>query len=297
MKRPRTVAATVTATAALTATALLLTSCSTSVNPDQVALEYNAGAFSSTEFDQCVDPGNREYYGPGDRMFVYPGGQRTFTFSGAENAEMATSTAVSSDDLELQVTGLVTFALNPDCETLRLFHEQIGLKYEAHEDAGWNEMLRDYIGQPLNRAIDDATKEYTWRELYTDPDAKSEWERRVGELTADYIAEQGGGAFFISPTFVLGEEEEPGDPQLTLQQPTPPEEVRDALTAAQEAVEQTRAQESENERIQTELEAIEALVDVLGPEGYILYQAMKNGDIDLFPVPAGGNVNITPPGN
>ena len=95
---------------------------------------------------------------------------------------MSQAVVVSNDDLELTVEGVVTFTLNPTCEVLREWHERIGLKYEADTPEGWVEMLVTYIGQPLNRALDDATKEYSWRDLYTSAEAKAEWEQKVGEL-------------------------------------------------------------------------------------------------------------------
>ena len=201
----------------------------------------------------------------------------------------------SNDDLELTVEGVVTFTLNPTCEVLREWHERIGLKYEADTPEGWVEMLVTYIGQPLNRALDDATKEYSWRDLYTSAEAKAEWEQKVGELLSVYIAEQsGGGDFFCAPNYPGAEDQECGTPQLTIQQPIPPEDVRQALTRAQTAIEETAAQEEENKRVEMELEAIKQLVDVLGPEGYILYEALKDGKIEVVPVPQGGAVNITP---
>lgn len=277
------------------ALALGLSACSVSTQPDEVALEYDAGAVSSTEFDSCVEPGNRQYYGPGDQAFTYPAGQRTFEFSGADSAQMGTATVVSSDDLELKVTGLVTYTLNIRCDDLRKFHEQLGLKYEAYEEEGWVELLRDYIGQPLGRALDDATKNYNWRDLYTDAEAKSEWEEEVGTLAALYINEQGGGDFFCGPSFEAAEDEDCTTPQLTLQQPVPPEDVRDALTAAQEAVELTTAQEEENKRVEAETEAIELLVDALGPEGAVLWEAMRRGDVELVPLPSGSGLNVEMP--
>ncbi|KUP95748.1 SPFH domain-containing protein [Thermobifida cellulosilytica] len=284
----------------IAATALLvlgLAACSVSTGPDQVGLEYDAGAFSSTTFDNCIPAGHREYYGPGDLTFVYPGGQRTFTFGASESAEAPQATVVSNDDLELTVEGVVTFTLNPTCETLREWHERIGLKYAADTPQGWVDMLTTYIGQPLNRALDDASKEYSWRDLYTSADTKAEWEQKVGELLSKYIAEQsGGGDFFCSPNYTGAEDQECGTPQLTIQQPVPPEDVREALTRAQTAIEETAAQEEENKRVEMELEAIEQLVDVLGPEGYILYEALKSGSVEVVPVPQGGAVNITPRG-
>ncbi|MFL1382086.1 SPFH domain-containing protein [Nocardiopsis protaetiae] len=292
-RRPRRWGAGILTAATAAVAALALTACSANAGPDRAGLEYDAGAFSSTTFDTCIPPGNREYHGPGDETYLYPAGQRTFEFSGSDAAEMGASTVVSKDDLELTVTGLVTFSLNIDCKQLQEFHERLGLKYTAYEDAGWIDLLRDYIGQPLNRALDDATKEYAWRDLYTSADAKAEWEQKVGALTAAYIDEQGGGEFFCSPVYT-GAGDECGTPQLTIQQPTPPEEVRTALTLAQEAVEMTTAQEQENERVEKELEAIEALVEVLGPEGYILYQALKDGKVDFIPIPYGSGVNVNP---
>jgi hypothetical protein len=246
-------------------------------------------------FDECVEPSSRTWQDPWDNTYTYPGGQRTFAFAGdGDDAEMPAATVVSSDDLELTVRGIVTYSLNPTCDQLQQMHERVGLKYEAYEDEGWVDLLQDYIGQPLNRALDDATKSYSWRDLYTSADAKTEWEDEVGELTAQYIAEQGGGAFFCAPTYTGAEDDDCGSPRLTIQQPVPPSDVRDALTAAQEAAELTAAQEQENERVAAETEAIEMLVDALGPEGAVLWQAIESGDVDIVPVPTGSNVNVSP---
>lgn len=270
--------------------------CSVAPNPDEAGLEYDAGAFSATTFSNCVSPGSREYHGPGDQVYLYPAGQRTFEFAANEDAEIGQATVVSKDDLELQVTGLVTFSLKTDCDTLQQFHERIGIKYEAYEYDGWVRMLRDYIGHPLERALDDATKAFAWRDLYTSAETKGTWERAVGELLAKYIAEQGGEAFFCSPVYTPGSTGDCGDPQLTIQQPVPPEPVRAALTDTQRAIEATRAQGEENVRVTTELEAIRSLVAVLGPDGYVLYQAIKDGKVQVVPVPNGVGVNITPGG-
>ncbi|TDQ44269.1 SPFH domain-containing protein [Actinorugispora endophytica] len=283
--------------AAASAVVLMATAgCSVSTNPDEIGLEYDAGVFSDTTFDSCVSSGNRQYYGPGDQAFVYPGGQRTYTFSPEEGVEAGTATVVSRDDLELTVEGVVTFSLNPTCETFQEWHERIGLKYDADTDEGWVRMLRTYIGAPLNRALDDASKSHDWRDLYTSAEAKAEWEIEVGELLSGYIAEQGGGDFFCSPNFTGAEDQECGTPQLTIQQPVPPDDVRAALIKAQQAVEETAAQEEENKRVEMEMEAIEMLVDELGPEGAILWQALKEGDVEFLPVPEGGSINVPPRG-
>ncbi|GAA1451716.1 SPFH domain-containing protein [Nocardiopsis tropica] len=288
---------TTTAALATAALALGLTACSVSVDPDEMGLEYNAGLFSSTAFDQCVESGNREYYGPGDEVYVYPGGQRTFTFSGGDEAEMSSETVVTADNLEMTSTGVVTFQLNPDCDVFQQMHELVGTKYEAHEDEGWNEMIRDYVGQPLRRALDDASAEFEWQALYSDDDAKREWESRVGELLVEYVTEMGGGAFFISPTYSTEDGDDLGAPQLTLQRPVPPETVREAMTEAHQVAEQIQTAEAREELADAEAEAMQSLVDLLGPEGAVLYEAIKNGDVDVVALSPGAGVSVTGSGD
>ena len=271
---------------ALTAAALLavaLTGCSiTTPEPDQKGIVYDAGMFSDTTFQNCINPGSRDMSGWGDQGFVYPNGQRTFEFADKRDAESRPLTVVSKDNLEMTVSGVATFSLTTDCATLRKFHEQIGLKFKAYEDAGWNRMLGVYIGQPLDRAMDAAAKEYGWKDLFSNPAIKQQWEQSVATYAAQFIKEQGGAGFF-------------GGFSVTLQQPQPPQGVRDALASAQQAVEENAAQKNKNEKSKTELESIKALVEVLGPQGAVMWQAVKDGRVQIV-VSDGGAISVTPKG-
>ncbi len=263
------------------------TGCSVSVRPDGMGLEYNAGPFSSTKFDTCGS--GRVWHGPGDKVYIYPIGQRTYRFG--DHGDTDALKIVSKDNLELTVEGVATFSLNASCKTLRKFHEEIGLKYEAYEDDGWAEMLRVYIGAPLDRALDQVSKKYKWIDLYSNPEVKKAWEEEVGTAVAAQVNATAGDNYFCSPTYT--DKGECGAFLLTLQQPTPPENVRTSLAAAQQAVQDNQTQTNRNKQIKTELEALRDLVKVLGPNGAILYQAIKDGRIKVVPVPAGGNINVT----
>ncbi|NBE92293.1 hypothetical protein FE391_11040 [Nonomuraea sp. KC401] len=272
--------------------AFLVTGCSiTTPEPDQKGIVYDAGAFSDTTFQNCVNPGVRDVSGPGDQGYVYPAGQRTFEFAADPNdpegantkpgAEAGPLTMWTKDPLEMRVSGVVTFSLTSDCKTLRQFHEQIGLKYEADTDEGWDKLLSVYIGQPLDRALDAASKEFAWRELtYRDPQAKQQWEAKVAEYMVQFLREQGGTAFFEKFS-------------VTLQQPQPPLKVREAMAAVQQAQEENTAQKAKNEKARTELEAIKDLKDVLGPQGAVMWQAVKDGRIQII-VSDSGQINVTP---
>jgi hypothetical protein len=276
----------------LLAAALLLTGCSITIpEPDEKGIVYDAGLFSDTTFQNCVDPGIRDVSGPGDMGFVYPAGQRTFEFAADPNdpegvktkpgAESGPLSMWTKDPLEMRVSGVVTFSLTSDCKTLQRFHEQIGLKYEAYTDEGWNRLLSVYVGQPLDRALDAASKEFAWRDLtYVSPQAKQQWEAKVAEYMTQFLREQGGAAFFEKFA-------------VTLQQPQPPLKVREAMAAVQQAKEENTAQKARNEKAQTELEAIKALKDVLGAEGAVMWQAVKDGRVQII-VSDSGQINVTP---
>ncbi len=282
------------ATSAVVAS-ISMVGCSVSIDPDEQGLIYDAGAFSSTEFDECAEAGNRVYYGPGDRAYVYPGGQRTFAFNSSEDdpGEMKAETIVTQDGMEMTVSGIMTFQLNPNCETLRSFHELIGKKYEAYRSEGWDKMIRAYVGEPLRRALDDASTEFDWRDLYTSDEKKSEWEARVGELFREYTAEMGGSDYFISATYKADDKDDLGSPTLTIQRPVPPKDVRDAMTEAHRIAQEIENTESAAELADKEAEAIKPLVDLLGSDAYVIWEAIKNGEVDLVVASPGSDVGVS----
>lgn len=260
--------------------ALALTGCSiTTPEPDQVGISYDSGPLSDTTFQGCIDPGVRDVSGPFDTGYVYPAGQRSYEFSDAPNAEAKPLSVVSKDNTELTVPGVATFTLTTDCKTLQRFHEQLGLKFRAFEDAGWLKLLGVYVRQPLDRALDAASKEFEWKRLYTGTD-KQAWEERVKQLIPQFIKEQGGEGYFTGFS-------------VTLQQPQPPQGVRDALASAQQAIEENNAQKNKNERVKTELQSIKELVDVLGWQGYIQLKAIEKGNVQ-YVLPSGNSVAVPP---
>lgn len=100
MRRITGGAAVATLLSALFATA----GCTTvSTDSDQVALHYDAGAFSSTTYQECVKNNNRTWDGLGEDYYKYPAGQRNFDFTGGDDSESAPYTVVSKDNQELTV--------------------------------------------------------------------------------------------------------------------------------------------------------------------------------------------------
>lgn len=271
---------------------VLLVGCTTvSTAPDQDAVKYGYGWTESGVFKGCTPPSSKERHsghGLGDRYYYYPAGQRTFDFTGGRDAESGSYGVVSRDNVQVGFTGVVTFSLDTDCDVLRHFHEQIGLKYGAYMDpddttsSGWDHMVSVYIGQPLHRSLATEAGRFGYRALYNDDAVKRQVEAALNRDLEAQVRSLAGGAYFRGFS-------------LTLQRPTIPDANRDALAAEQVAVAQNSAQKAVNAKVGTELSSIRELVRVLGPGGYILYKAIQDGKITVVPVPLGGNINVAVP--
>lgn len=283
-------------TALLGSVALLITALSgctrITTEPDQVALHYDAGPISATKFHDCVHASTQNYNGPGDKYFVYPSGQRTYDFTGDEGAESKPLTVTSKDNVQLTVSGSVTFNLNTACDVLRRFHEQIGLKYQAYdpdgadtESDGWKQLLNVYVGQQVQRALNAGAQQYGWIQLYNDPTVRTTFQQQVAGAVPGLIKQQAGDDYFE-------------DFALTIGKPTPPDSLVASLAAAQQAVTDLQAVKNRNLTVAAQAQQINQLVKELGPYGYILYRSLDLCAQDstkcptVLPVPQGTSLNV-----
>jgi hypothetical protein len=265
-----------------------------STGPDQIALHYKGGAFTSERFSDCIPASKRVFDGPGDGHFSYPRSQTNFVFD-AVGGDAGPVTFVTKDGIEMTVEGVANFLLNTNCNTLEIdgttypggalqrFHELIGKRYVAYmtEDGlrsdGWRQMLAIYIGRPLDTAIDRAGQSYTYAELYTDPIKKAEWEQSVLDQLPGLVDRQTDGDISFFESFAI-----------TLQKPEPPQSIKDELVKQQAAVAAARAAQAEAEAraaaalAQVEVEKaeakkIQARVEVLGQQGFLQQYAIDHG--------------------
>jgi len=271
-----------------------------STGPDQVALHYKGGAFTSKRFSDCIAPSNRVFDGPGDGHFSYPASQSNFVFDTGEG-DGGPITFVTKDGIEMTVEGVANFVLNTSCEPLTVgsvtyeggalqrFHELIGNRYAAYmtddgfRSDGWRQMLSIYIARPLDTAIDRAGQAYTYAELYTDPAKKAAWEKSVLDQLPGLVDRQTDGETQFFLNFAI-----------TLQKPEPPQSIKDELVKQQAAVAAAKAAQAEAEAreaaalAQVEVEKaeakkIQARIDVLGIQGYLQQYAIDNGQNPFQP--------------
>lgn len=263
--------------------------------PDEAAVIYDAGPFSSTSFQECVEPNHSALYGPFDQAYSYPAGQRTYAFSGGQHDESAPLRLVSNDNQEMTATGVLTFSLNTDCKVLQSFHEKIGLKYRAYDNEGgttegWQQLLDIYVGQPLQRAVQLAGQKYTWQNLYSDPVTRDSFEK---DIAADL------------PQFVTGATADQTffrDFKITVNKPTPTNGgLIDQLNQQQVQASRLATIQAQKAAQDAEIAQIQQLVQTLGPDGYILYRNQLNCEqnkascVPFLPVPSGTALAVPAP--
>lgn len=192
---------------ALLAAACILTGCtSVSTEPDQVALQYEGGSFSSKKYGTQVPPSKKEWFGPGDVTYVYPIGQRSYDATGGDGSERGPFTSSSKDSVEMATPLSLTLDLKTDAATLREFHEKIGLKYKAfYEDGtkdstgispGWRRMLDFYIGQSLDTTVDRVLAGQAWRDAYGKAEVRTAIETAVRNELPGIVKAKMGGDYF-----------------------------------------------------------------------------------------------------
>lgn len=275
MKKLATIAGVIISAAALTACSVVNT------QPNEQALRYSDPMAGAKVYKEHYGPSSYSMHTVFNDKFVYPAGQRTYAFQ-EEGGDAAPISPTTKDGVTVQVAGTVRFQLTSDEKKLQEFHERIGLQLKVYSEEGWREFLRIYLNAPIQRALNDATQGINWMDLYTKPEVKSEWEKDVANRLPAYVEQTIGGDYVENFT-------------VTLQKPVLPEDLESALKDAEVAAQQSRAQEKRNEQVGTELESIRELVDVLGPEGYNVYQAIKDGRISIMPVPQGTDVVVGQP--
>lgn len=262
-----------------------MSSCSSvSTEPDEVAVHYAGGSFSSKNFKGCVDTSTREYNGPGDNHYVYPAGQRTFSFTGAEGSERGPIAVTTKDGQEVLVPGFVTFTLKTDCDTLRDFHETIGMKYKAYKDGGgWDDFLNDYVNTPLDSAMNKASLDADgWYALYSNSSVQAKFEEDVKASLPDEVTKALGEDFITINA-------------VQISKPTVGEGLKEGLSAKEEARLQNDAQKERNAIARTKYDSMrDCRQSGLSEQACLTIYLAESGKIPFYPIPQGGAINVQP---
>lgn len=273
-------------------------------NPSEVALKYNGGPFSNQQFLGCVTPGTRDINGPNDNYFYYPHGTRTYNFLGApgqpaNGAEEGAISVNTKNNVQMLVTGSITFTLNESCAPfkdsnghywpggmLQKFHDTIGRSHamfagDSNADFGgnttWTQGLNLFLGKPASKALNNAGLAYTWQQLYSDLTARNAFVAQAEADIKTLIRQQAGDDFFLIQN-------------VQVDQPQPPDSTIDEMNKLQ------------NQQIQNQQAAQAQQLAASFPggiNGYLEYQqkkavndAISSGKVQILPVPMGSSIIV-----
>lgn len=266
-----------------------------------VGLSYGGGPFEGEHFQQIVDPGHGLFFnGWFDKLYLYPVTQRNYIISksGVEGDRGVADfiPAPSSDRIEVDFEVAVYFKLN--LNKLREFHEQIGLKYHAWTEEGWDRMLNDSFRQQIENLIQEEARSYSVAAIYADPGILIQIQNDVERQLQSRVAEVLGNSYFCGPAFTEGE---PCSPiSFVIKRVTLPENVVASYQAIK--VSENNIQVKQNEVLQAELQAQavtvlnEALEAAGNSESYVLLKAIESGKINFWVIPSGSDLALTTPG-
>lgn len=256
---------------------------------DKVGITYGGGPIESVSFKEVIPPGSGlTLNGMFNSFYLYPADQLVYALPTGQPDDAGSRPAVSApsnDDVEVRYEVSVHFKLNID--ELQDFHEEVGLRYEASTDEGWNEMLHAVMLPQLRNALQEQTRRHLVADLYTDPDLLVQLQRDAQAALSAQLELTTGGNYFCSPAYRTGGE--CGQPTVVIKGIQVP-------AAVQAAFERNRVAELDIAARESEAEAIAVLMDALGNSGdtYALLKAIEAGQVEFWVLPDGG-VSITGP--
>lgn len=273
----------------------------------EVALQYGGGPFDSVKYVQCTEPGIHQARDPNDTEYYFPLGQRDFAIGTGAGEDSPALTSVTQDGQQVSVTGQIKFTLDTSCTDwpknapdnktgrdwpggkLQAFFELICRQQNcvstdpnAELPAGWDVVLRNYVGAAVDFASDQETLKFGWQKLYSDATATQQWSADVQKQIPAVLNRLTLGTNIFTIDTVL------------LQKPGIQPQLQAGLANVQAA--QLRQQAAAvDERAAKSFPG--------GVPGYQAYQeqqavnqAIEQGKVKVIPIPTGSGIIINPNG-
>jgi len=273
----------------------------TDITPaDKVGLSYGGGPFEGRKFQGVYQPGYARFInGWGDRLFLYPVTQRNYIVSKTEGEGDRSGVdfiqATSKDSIPIDFEIAIYFKLNADL--LRQFHEQLGLKYQAWDDHGWDRLLNDYIRQQVEESLQSEARRYSAEALYADQATLETLSKELGPVINRRIIGKAGGNYFCNPDWSAGQE--CGDFTFTIKKADIANEaVKAAFAARRESEIAIETERNKVEQAQQQARAIRTLKSALRAGNsylYVLWEAIKSGVVDFWVLPSDGKLTLQTP--
>lgn len=272
-------------------------------------LSYGAGLFESNHFQgQFAPSSGTRLNGAFDQWYGYPISVRGYAVSSVAG-EQAGERGVDSQDGEqsrdvipsipattkdrINIDWQLTVYFKLNTNLLRRFHEQVGLRYKAYEDRGWDLMLRQTLRKQLETSLATVTRRYDVADVWADEATLRAIERAVGTTLRDQVNRAMGDQYFCGPQFELGSSACP-DFQVRIKRPSIPRSVQAAFQQNRTSQILIETKRNQIEQRANEARAIRRVRRELTPL-YVLLRAVESKDIDFWVLPQTAGLSLAAP--
>ena len=269
-------------------------------------LSYGAGLLESNHFQgQFARSSGTRLNGAFDQWFAYPISVRAYAISSvageqagergvnAQNAEQSRDVipsipATTRDRINVDWQLTVYFKLNTNL--LRRFHEEIGLRFKAYEDRGWDLMLRQTLRKQLETSLAAVTRRYNVADVWGDEQTLRAIEQAVGSTLKEQINRALGGQYFCGPKFQAAARLCP-DLEVRIKKPGIPRLVQVGFERNRTSQILIKTKRNEIKQRANEAQAIRRLRGQLTSQ-YVLLRAIENNKIDFWVLPNSANLTL-----
>lgn len=263
---------------------------------DKIGLSYGGGPIEGAHFQGIHDPGSGLFMnGFADKLYLYPVTQRSYIIARGEGDISGVVSVPSQDRVQVDFEVATYFKLN--LSLIQNFHENIGLKYHAWQDEGWDHMLSESLRQQIVYAIQREARQHDVADIYADEQTLLDIQTGVGTTLKENVTDVLGEEYFcgveyspISPavcpefTFVIKRVDVPPDVKTAFESNRTSEILIDTR---RNEVEQARL---EADAIRERQEALESC-----GQACVLYEAIKAGEIKFWVIPSGTGFTLQGP--